>query len=154
MCDLLLVFCCRIIVEPSNEGSMDKVVAMIRDKIQVNGHPLFPQLAKDVPPEATLSVRIQGQPGSIQDLLLHPARGICRLNGWGPEVRKGIRIVKWPAAAGSETGARFVSIACTKDVVDRIKAKHVRFHCGVGKATAHWQNQQLHPDMEVVFVQQ
>ena len=140
----------RIIIEPANEESRDKIIEIVKDKITLNEHALVPKKIADMPATATLSFRIEG-PGKVEDLLLCPKRGICRLNGWNKDIVKGIRILKYP---DSDTGTRYVRVSCTEPVVKCLRAKGGVFYCGVGKASAQWKHKQLHEDLEVTFGQQ
>ena len=140
----------RVFIEPANEESRDKVVAIVKDKIQVNGHSFLPQLSKDLPPTVTLSFRLEG-PGKVDALLLCPKRGICRLNGWDPSLAKGIRVLKYP---DSDTGVRYVRVACTEEVVAQIKRKEGLVYCGVGRASVQWKKQLVRSDLEITFTSQ
>lgn len=137
----------RAIIEPANEESQGKVVAIVKDKVQVNGHSFLPQLSIEMPPTCTLSFRVDS-PGKADKLLLCPSRGICRLNGWPAAVAKGIRILRYP---DTDNGVRFIRVSCTEEVVDLIKLKGGLIHCGIARASVQWKRQLLRSDLEVTF---
>ena len=140
----------RIVIEPADQESRDLIVALVKDKIQVNGVSFLPQLSKDMAPTASLSFRVES-PGKADTLLCCPKRGICRLNRWDPGMAQGIRIVGYP---DRDTGIRFIRAACTEEVVTAIKKKGGSIYCGVGRASVQWQKHKLQEGVEVTFRQQ
>ena len=137
----------RIIIEPANQDSQTKVMDIIKNKVTVSNHPFIATLATALPPTATLVFRTEA-PGKVEDLLLDPARGVGRLNGWPAEARKGLRILNWPSG---NSGIRFTRVACTEEVVNLIKEAEGVLYCGVGQATVQWKKQRVCAGLEVTF---
>ena len=91
--------------------------------------------------------------GLVEDLISCPKRGVARLNGWGPEARQGLRVLK-SDRDNSTAGVRFIRVAATQEAVNHIKQQGGVVFCGTGQASVQWKKQPLKDGVEVSFTQQ
>ena len=137
----------RVIIEPANENSQTLIQDLVFNRVKVGETGFFTTQSASMDPTVTCVFRTES-PGKIDDLLLCPKRGVARLNSWSLEKAPGMRILKYPT---NEQGVRYTRVACSSEVVDRIKLKEGTIHCGLGKATVQWKTQLLKSDVQVDF---
>ena len=142
----------RITIEPANQYSQGLICDIVANKIVVQGNKFRPILSKDLPATATIVFRIEVA-GVVKDLIMCPKRGVARLNGWGPEARKGLRVLKSDRDTAT-TGVRFVRVAATAEAVNHIKQQGGVVYVGSGQASVQWKKQPLKVGVEVTFTQQ
>ena len=142
----------RITIEPANQHSRDLIVGIVCNDIIIQGQKFRCAFAKDLPKTATVVFRIEVA-GLVEDLISCPKRGVARLNGWAPEAREGLRVLK-SDRDNSTAGVRYIRVAATQEAVNHIKQQGGVVFCGTGQASVQWKKQSLKEGVEVAFTQQ
>ena len=136
----------RIIIEPANEYSQTKAKELLAT-VTVDRKPFLWSLGAEQPPTASVVFKITS-PGNVEELLLHPTRGVARANGWTDLPEGSMTILK--GVNQPTKGDRFVRVAITQEVVDHIKNQSGVVYCGgMGQATVQYRGKLLTDDTVV-----
>ena len=146
----------RIIVEPWNKYSQEKIMDIINNDIKVNNTDFYATTPAKQSPTATVVFRITGA-GKVDDLMNAPGSGLIRLNGWDiADVDRKIVILM---VNGKDGGVRHIRAACSEPVIKAIQENDNGLNpgevfCGRGIATVQYKRQDLTKDVQVTFTRQ
>ena len=136
-------------------GDGDNVIALINQKIQLNGHPkIKASWSHNLPRVANISLRYKSVAAKRdhRQLVEDPKKGLARMNGWKLEGKE-ITFCHAKEDPKDKT-IHFVTVQVSERVCELIQKQMGKLWISGGTATAQWNNKDLTPDVDVTFTLQ